>query len=165
MVIRILKTCKSDCFSLPFVSGFSAEDCKMDIYISFDCPDNTINEINTRKFLIFSHIPVHVSCIYISSIINRSVKWLWHKENKYLISVCICLMKVQIHATKSQMLIIKGFIIFTAIGTRKTINIILKCHELYLWPNRVQIEHVQNENCIPVKYQPFFVVAYFVFFN
>lgn len=71
MVIRILKTSR---FSLPFVSGFSAEDCKMDMYISFDCPDNTINEINTRKFLLFSHIPVHVNCIYISSIINRSVK-------------------------------------------------------------------------------------------
>lgn len=39
----------------------------MDMYVSFDCPDNKIKgmEINRHKCLLFF---IHVSCIYISSI-------------------------------------------------------------------------------------------------
>lgn len=46
---------KTSRFSWPFVSGFSAEDCKMDMYVSFDCPNNKIKEmeINRHKHLLF----------------------------------------------------------------------------------------------------------------
>lgn len=70
-------------FSWFFVFGFFVEDCKMDMYVFFDCFDNKIKgmEINRYECLFF-----YICKLYLY-IINRLVNWLWCKEKIFDISL------------------------------------------------------------------------------